>query len=47
MAACEQRQLDYLFKLRLTTKVKALIQLVSGRQAAAPPVVAGKQLRVR
>ena len=30
--ACEQRQLPYLFKLRLTTKVKALIQLVSGTQ---------------
>jgi hypothetical protein len=28
--ACEQRQLPYLFKLRLTTKVRALIQLVSG-----------------
>ena len=36
MAACEQRQLDYLFKLRLTTKVKALIQLVSGTQAWSP-----------
>jgi hypothetical protein len=36
MAACQQRQLDYLFKLRLTTKVKALIQLVSGIQAWSP-----------
>lgn len=36
MAACEQRQLDYLFKLRLTTKVKALIQLVSGTQDWSP-----------
>ncbi len=31
-AECEQRQLGYLFKLRLTTKVKALVQLVSGTQ---------------
>lgn len=36
MVACEQRQLQYLFKLRLTTKVKALIQLVSGTQAWSP-----------
>jgi hypothetical protein len=36
MQACEQRQLPYLFKLRLTTKVKSLIQLVSGTQDWSP-----------
>lgn len=29
LAACEQRKLDYLFKLRLTKNVKALVRLVS------------------
>jgi hypothetical protein len=33
MGACEQGQLDYSFKLRLTTQVKALIQMVRGTQA--------------
>ena len=33
MGACEQRQLDDSSKLRLTTQVKALIQMVRGTQA--------------